>query len=58
MGGILWLYQTQGLFIIYAPDTDMTDDSHGESPISYSYDLFNNLTERLYGNDFLFIGRF
>ena len=31
MGGILWLYQTQGLFIISAPDTDVTDDSHGET---------------------------
>ena len=28
MGGILWLYQTQGLFMIYAPDTDVTKNSH------------------------------
>ena len=27
MGGILWLYQTQGLFIICAPDTDVTENS-------------------------------
>ena len=29
MGGILWLYQTQGLFIICAPDTDVTENSYG-----------------------------
>ena len=28
MGGILWLYQTQGLFLICAPDTDLTESSH------------------------------
>ena len=28
MGGILWLYQTQGLFKICAPDTYVTEDSH------------------------------
>ena len=28
MGGILWLNQTQGLFIICAPDTDVTENSH------------------------------
>ena len=28
MGGILWLYQTKGLFIICATDTGVTDDSH------------------------------
>ena len=28
MGGILWLYQTQGLFMIRAPDTDMTKKSY------------------------------
>ena len=31
MGGILWLYQTQGLIMICVPDTDVTDDSHGET---------------------------
>ena len=30
MGGILWQYQTQGLFVIYAPDTDVTEDCHGD----------------------------
>ena len=30
MGDILWLYQTQGLLIIYAPDTDVTENSHGD----------------------------
>ena len=30
MGGILWLYQTQGLFIIRAPDTDVTENNHGD----------------------------
>ena len=34
MGDILWLYQTQGLFIIYVPDTDMTDDSHGDCSLT------------------------
>ena len=29
MGGILWLYQTQRLFMICAPDTDVTENSHG-----------------------------
>ena len=28
MGGILWLYQTQDLFIICAPDTDVTENNH------------------------------
>ena len=28
MGGILWLYQTQGLFLISAPDTDVSKSSH------------------------------
>ena len=31
MGGIFWLYQTHGLFIICAPDTDVTEDSHSDS---------------------------
>ena len=30
MGYILWLYQTQGLFIICTPDTDTTEDSYGK----------------------------
>ena len=30
MVGILWVYQTQGLFILCAPDTDITEDSHGD----------------------------
>ena len=34
MGGILWLYQTQGLFIICAPDTDVTENSHGNSSLT------------------------
>ena len=34
IGGILWLYQTQGLFTIYAPDTDVTDDSHGDCSLT------------------------
>ena len=28
MGGILWLYHTQGLFIICAPNTDVTENSY------------------------------
>ena len=28
MGGILWLYQTQGLFLICVPDTDVTTNNH------------------------------
>ena len=28
MGGILWLYQTQGLFLICAPDKDVTENCH------------------------------
>ena len=34
MSGILWLYQTQGLFIICAPDTDVTDDSQGDCSLT------------------------
>ena len=30
MGGILWLYQTQELFIICTPDRDVTENSHGD----------------------------
>ena len=30
LGGILWLYQTQGLFIICAPDTDLTENIQGD----------------------------
>ena len=30
MGGILWLYQYQELFIICAPDTDVTENSHSD----------------------------
>ena len=30
MGSILRLYQTQGLFIIRAPDTDLAENSHGD----------------------------
>ena len=29
MGAILWLYQMQELFIVYAPDTYVTENSHG-----------------------------
>ena len=28
MRTILWLYQTQGLFIIATPDTDVTENSY------------------------------
>ena len=28
MDGIVWLYQTQRLFMICAPDTDVTESSH------------------------------
>ena len=31
MGGILWQYQTQVLFIICPPDTDVTENSHSGS---------------------------
>ena len=31
MGGILCLYQSQRLFIICAYDTDVTENSHGDS---------------------------
>ena len=31
MGSILRLYQTPGLFIICAPDTDVTENSYGKS---------------------------
>ena len=34
MDRILWLYQTQGLFTICAPDTDVTDDSHGDCSLT------------------------
>ena len=30
MGGILLLYRTQGLFIICAPDPDVTENSHSD----------------------------
>ena len=30
MGGILWLYQTQWLFIICVSDTDVTKNSHSD----------------------------
>ena len=30
MGSIFLLYQTQGLFIICAPDTDVTKNSQGD----------------------------
>ena len=30
MGGVLWLYQTQGSYIICAPDTDVTKNSHDD----------------------------
>ena len=26
----MWLYQTQGLFIIYAPDTNVTENSYSD----------------------------
>ena len=29
MGSILWIYQTQGAFIIWAPDTDATENNYG-----------------------------
>ena len=38
MGGILWLYQTQGLFIICAPDTDVTEDSHCDCSLTAGHD--------------------
>ena len=34
IGGILWLYQTQGMFVICAPETDVTDDSHGDCSLT------------------------
>ena len=34
MGGILRLYQTQGLYKICAPDTDVTEDSHGDCTLT------------------------
>ena len=30
IGSILWLYQTQGLFIICTLDTDVTENTHGK----------------------------
>ena len=33
----MWLYQTQGLFTICAPDTDVTDDSHGDCSLTAGY---------------------
>ena len=30
MGGMLWLYQTQGLLIKCVPDTDVAENSHGD----------------------------
>ena len=42
MGGILWLYQTQGLFITCAPDTDMTDDSHSDCSLTVGHQKEKN----------------
>ena len=54
IGGILWLYQTQGLFIISSPDTNVTEDSHSDCSLTaghekkqqrqltHSYSLFLN----------------
>ena len=30
MSYMLWLYQTQGLFVVWAPDTDVTDNIYGD----------------------------
>ena len=38
MSGILWLYQTQGLFIICAPDKDMTQDSHRDCSLTAGHE--------------------
>ena len=38
MGGILLLYQTQGLFIINAPDTDVTENSHGDYSLTAGHE--------------------
>ena len=35
----LWLYQTQGLFIICVPDTDVTEDSYSKCSWTASYYL-------------------
>ena len=43
MGSILWLYQTKGLFIICAPDTDETENSHGDYSWTAGYKK-NNLS--------------
>ena len=37
MGGILWLFQTQWLFIISTPDTDVTDDNHADYPLTIGH---------------------
>ena len=43
MGGILWLYQTQGLFIICAPDTDVIDDSHRDCSLTAGHKKHQSL---------------
>ena len=35
MGSILWLYQIQGLFIICAPDTDVTKFSYSRRTLKW-----------------------
>ena len=42
MGSILWLYQTQGLFIICAPDTDETENSYGGCSLTVGHQKKNN----------------
>ena len=37
MGGILWPYQTQGLFIICVPDTDVTENSHSDCSLTVGH---------------------
>ena len=47
MGGILRLYQAQGLFIICAPDADVTDDSHCDSSLTAGHTHKKNLSFNL-----------
>ena len=44
IGGILWLYQTQGLFIICATDNDVPDDSLGGSSLTVGHNPTKVLT--------------
>ena len=43
MGGILWVYQTQGLFIICVPDTDVTENSHSDCSWTAAHQKKNKL---------------